>query len=516
MRLLAAKLAVAALASLAAATTPKSGKPTILRVKKSDGAVKRVAFDGAATLDELHERANADELFSDDACTRACTADDLVHGAVVYERPMEKEDEPEEAAAEAFFSPYPELQKKSSLRAKRRQKNLRANTWKELLREREGVFYVKSFERVCDMCRLSQDCVEELSGRGAHAAWLIGRRGVRKENATTFAESAYVVGARDDDVFEIAQLCGLEVVGVAVVRADADGDDKSILLTPYEVALVSELQVEAMRRCENLKRPFSFPTLIIAPRSSGGLATEAFEASELTVQMAAERVLESSGDQPTEADARVRTRDVFFPRPRFLRLFDCGGWSRPRSPESDGGVRGDGVLTSTTPPRAVVTVASTPLRHAGRRRRPRGREGHRRALPVPGRARRHPRHKSYLGVGLPPITKSQGQEARAGARGALAGRVGQEGPDEKAPRHRGIGRGARHPRQGRRERCLRCGEAAADGPGRSFAGEGSGCRGGVACYRVGWVIGRSFYISPFPGRRRPRRRRRGDERRKTA
>ena len=509
MRLLAAKLAVAALASLAAATTPKSGKPTILRVKKSDGAVKRVAFDGAATLDELHERAHADELFSDDACTRACTADDLVHGAVVYERPMEKEDEPEEAAAEAFFSPYPELQKKSSLRAKRRQKNLRANTWKELLREREGVFYVKSFERVCDMCRLSQDCVEELSGRGAHAAWLIGRRGVRKENATTFAESAYVVGARDDDVFEIAQLCGLEVVGVAVVRADADGDDKSILLTPYEVALVSELQVEAMRRCENLKRPFSFPTLIIAPRSSGGLATEAFEASELTVQMAAERVLESSGDQPTEADARVRTRDVFFPRPRFLRLFDCGGWSRPRSPESDGGVRGDGVLTSTTPPRAVVTVASTPLRHAGRRRRPRGREGHRRALPVPGRARRHPRHKSYLGVGLPPITKSQGQEARAGARGAFEGSVRQEGPDEEAPRHRCIGRGARHPRQGRRERCLRCGEAAADGPGRSFAGEGSGCRGGVACYRVGWVIGRSFYISPFPGRRRPRRRRRG-------
>ena len=105
MRLLAAKLAVAALASLAAATTPKSGKPTILRVKKSDGAVKRVAFDGAATLDELHERAHADELFSDDACTRACTADDLVHGAVVYERPMEKEDEPEEAAAEASSAP---------------------------------------------------------------------------------------------------------------------------------------------------------------------------------------------------------------------------------------------------------------------------------------------------------------------------------------------------------------------------------------------------------------------------
>ncbi len=445
------KLAVVALASLAAATTPKSGKPTILRVKKSDGAVKRVAFDGAATLDELHERAHADELFSDDACTRACTADDLVHGAVVYERPMEKEDEPEEAAAEAFFSPYPELQKKSSLRAKRRQKNLRANTWKELLREREGVFYVKSFERVCDMCRLSQDCVEELSGRGAHAAWLIGRRGVRKENATTFAESAYVVGARDDDVFEIAQLCGLEVVGVAVVRADADGDDKSILLTPYEVALVSELQVEAMRRCDNLKRPFSFPTLVIAPRSSGGLATEAFEASELTVQMAAERVLELAGDQPTEADARVRTRDVIFPRPRFSSPFFTVVVGLGRGPPRvTTWFRGDGVLMSTTPPRAVVTVALTPLRYAGRRRRPRGREGHRRALPVPGRARRHPRHKSYLGVGLPPITKSQGQEARAGARGAFARGVGQEGPDQEAPRHRRARRGARYPRQGRR------------------------------------------------------------------
>ena len=309
------KLAVVALASLAAATTPKGNKPTILRVKKSDGAVKRVAFEGAATLDELCERAHADELFGDEACTRACTVDDLVHGAVVYERPLEKEEETAEET-EAFFSPYPELQKKRSLRARRSQKNLRANTWKELLKEREGVFYVKSFERVCDMCRLSQDCVEELSGRGAHAAWLIGRRGVRKENATTFAESAYACGVRDDDVFDIAQLCGLEVVGVAVVRPDSDGDDKSILLTPYEVALVSELQVEAMRRCETLKRPFSFPTLIIAPRSSGGLATEAFEASALTVQMAAERVLELSGDQPTEADARVRTRDVLFRRPR--------------------------------------------------------------------------------------------------------------------------------------------------------------------------------------------------------
>ena len=227
--------------------------------------MKRVAFDGAATLDELCERAHADELFSDDACTRACTADDLVHGAVVYERPMEKEDEPEEAAAEAFFSPYPELQKKSSLRAKRRQKNLRANTWKELLREREGVFYVKSFERVCDMCRLSQTA-SGVVGAGAHAAWLIGRRGVRKENATTFAESAYVVGARDDDVFEIAQLCGLEV-GRGGREGGCRWRRQVILLTPYEVALVSELQVEAMRRCENLKRPFSFPTLSIAPRS---------------------------------------------------------------------------------------------------------------------------------------------------------------------------------------------------------------------------------------------------------
>ena len=99
------KLAVAALASLAAAAAPKGNKPTILRVKKSDGAVKRVAFEGAATLDELCERAHADELFGDEACTRACTADDLIHGAVVYERPMEKEEEPEEAEAEAFFSP---------------------------------------------------------------------------------------------------------------------------------------------------------------------------------------------------------------------------------------------------------------------------------------------------------------------------------------------------------------------------------------------------------------------------
>ena len=167
--------------------------------------------------------------------------------------------------------------------------------------------------------------------------------------------------------------------------------------------------------------------------------------------------------------------------------------------------RGDGALMSTPPRRAVVTVASTPLRYAGRRRRPRGREGRRRALPVPRRARRDALHKSYLGVGLPPFNKGQDEEARAGPRGAFEGSVGQEGPDEEAPRHRRVGRGARYPRQGRRGRRLWGREAAADGPFGCFAGEGPGSRRGLACYRVGRVIDRSFYIWSFRVRAGARR-----------
>ena len=54
---------------------------------QADGTVRRVAFDdGAASLDDLRAESGADELFADEACTRACTTADLVHGAVVYAR----------------------------------------------------------------------------------------------------------------------------------------------------------------------------------------------------------------------------------------------------------------------------------------------------------------------------------------------------------------------------------------------------------------------------------------------
>ena len=50
---------------------------------------------------------------------------DLKHGSIVYERPIEKEEEPGEAE-EAFFGPTRTTG--SDCEAKRRQKNLRANT----------------------------------------------------------------------------------------------------------------------------------------------------------------------------------------------------------------------------------------------------------------------------------------------------------------------------------------------------------------------------------------------------
>ena len=68
-------------------TAPTPPQQLIVRVRQADGTVRRVAFDdGAASLDDLRAESGADELFADEACTQACTAADLVHGAIVYAR----------------------------------------------------------------------------------------------------------------------------------------------------------------------------------------------------------------------------------------------------------------------------------------------------------------------------------------------------------------------------------------------------------------------------------------------
>jgi len=66
------------------APTPPPPPQLIVRVRRADGSVTRVAFDGAPTLDDLRARSGAAELFADEALTRACAAADLVHGAIVY------------------------------------------------------------------------------------------------------------------------------------------------------------------------------------------------------------------------------------------------------------------------------------------------------------------------------------------------------------------------------------------------------------------------------------------------
>ena len=76
------------------APTPGPPQQLIVRVRQADGTVRRVAFDdGAASLDDLRAESGADELFADEACTRPCVVEDLVHGAVVYARHNAAEDE---------------------------------------------------------------------------------------------------------------------------------------------------------------------------------------------------------------------------------------------------------------------------------------------------------------------------------------------------------------------------------------------------------------------------------------
>ena len=75
--------------------------PKARQIRRQSRTVRRVAFDdGAASLDDLRAESGADELFADEACTRACTAADLVHGAVVYARHNAPEKEEGEAMAD--------------------------------------------------------------------------------------------------------------------------------------------------------------------------------------------------------------------------------------------------------------------------------------------------------------------------------------------------------------------------------------------------------------------------------
>ena len=73
----------------------------IVRVRRADGSVQRVAFDDCGpSLDDLRMMSGADELFADEACTKLCTAADLVHGAVVYARHNAPEKEEGDAMAD--------------------------------------------------------------------------------------------------------------------------------------------------------------------------------------------------------------------------------------------------------------------------------------------------------------------------------------------------------------------------------------------------------------------------------
>lgn len=231
------------------------------------------------------------------------------------------------AAAEvdaAFFSPYPQLAKHASTTRERTQQNRRAKTWKELLKERENVFYVKSLERVCDLARLDQGAIEAFCARAAagdgSAAWLFGRR----DNRTVEVEVIHAMGADDEGAFALAESLGLETVGCAFFRSERDPDATGFLLTAREVATASFLQYEAMKREANVSRPYPFATLVVS--SDGDLNSEAFEASELAVQMAAEAVLAPPDVQGSDASDFVNTtedvvvdrKDVAAVDPRFL------------------------------------------------------------------------------------------------------------------------------------------------------------------------------------------------------
>ena len=223
---MAAKIAIRALLAAALLLPRATCNPNkmVVRVRLASGALRRVAFDGddAPTLRDLKEQTDTSALFLDEACTEPADDDatlaelDVVHGSVVY-APREAcaARAPDEARRAApFFSPYPSLAKHGGTRRERTNTHANAKTWKALVKERETVFYVKSFDRVCEAAKLGADAVETfaaLGGAGGPArAWLLGRRGTGRNNGTVHVEALHEAGADDDAVFSVAAALGLE------------------------------------------------------------------------------------------------------------------------------------------------------------------------------------------------------------------------------------------------------------------------------------------------------------------
>ena len=322
---MAAIIRVLALALVAAS------KPVVVRVRRPDGALRRVAFEGedAPTLRDLREGADVEDepLYLDEACTVACAGDastlatyDIAHGSVVYCAPAELVEVDE--VVKNCYSPFPGLAKHAET-GRQRTHALRTRTWKELERERETVFYVKSFDRVCDLAELDEAAVSGFCADAADgdAAWLLGARGVDGRNATVSVEAAVVAGDDDAAVFAVAEGAGLEVVGVAFYREK--NENGTFALTAREVAAAARAQRDAMEATGDDRRPYTFAT-IVASDGGGSLGSEAFEASPLAVQMAAEGVF--AADQEAGPEAFVATteavvverKDVEAVDPRFL------------------------------------------------------------------------------------------------------------------------------------------------------------------------------------------------------
>ena len=169
---MAAKIAIRALLAAALLLPRATCNPNkmVVRVRLASGALRRVAFDGdeAPTLRDLKEQTDTRALFLDEACTEPADDDatlaelDVVHGSVVY-APREAcaaRAPPEARRAAPFFSPYPALAKHGGTRRERTNTHANAKTWKALVKERETVFYVKSFDRVCEAAKLGADAVE--------------------------------------------------------------------------------------------------------------------------------------------------------------------------------------------------------------------------------------------------------------------------------------------------------------------------------------------------------------------
>lgn len=256
----------------------QTGRRLVVRVRIANGAMHKVRVKPCDSIEAV--RLSAGEpgpLYRDAYCsmmmdeTQSVEQAGLSQGDVLYAKPVVK---PRMAQLEERWEPYPAFSK----RRRRFRSSARVKTLKDLAAETHELS--GEAERVCREARVDATAIETFAAAQPTGSWSVfGRRlddGAVECNVVCPESLPFAA--------ELAAKLGLEPVGCAFV-ADKVGS--------FVASKGAAAQVEAMRR---LGRSGTFPFVTLLVSQHDQVAVEAFEISEIFVQIVAENLLVDTND----------------------------------------------------------------------------------------------------------------------------------------------------------------------------------------------------------------------------